>query len=484
MSFEVSAGRVVRANRHARSSPHSYRERWQADYARRLWISDLLVICGCTGLAQYLTPGNPLISLLLAPAWVLALSLGSTRTRRIIGSGAEEYRRVVVACLKLFGAVAVVSVLLELGIARGYLLIAFGAGTAALVAERLLWHRWVASKRAAGDYRSAIVVVGTPDAARAMVSALSRDPGNAHQVVGVCTRGGGPLTERGLLVDGREIPIVGNDLKVADAVRRVGADTVAITTTGTLNGVDFRLLAWELDELGVELLVTAGLVDIAGTRLTHRLVADQPMLQVAKPRYDRAKLIGKSAFDFGASLVIVLALAPVLLGLAVAIRSTTRGPVFYLSERIGRDGRPFRMIKFRSMYAEPDAHLNVLLASKGASGAPLDPHDDPRVTPLGAVMRRYGLDELPQFFNVLRGEMSIVGPRPQVQHVVDGYDGVMRRTLLVRPGLTGLWQVSGRARLTPEDAMRLDLSYVENWSTILDLHLIAKTIGAARYRAA
>ncbi|WP_458688720.1 sugar transferase [Nocardia tengchongensis] len=494
MYYETSAGRAVRVHRPPRPEPRSDRERWQADYASRLSISDFCVLILSVGFAQWIRFGGSgaepplasqlplevrytMVSAMLALAWSITLTLSGTRSPRVIGSGTEEYRRVVAASVKLFGGIAIVSLLLRIDIARGYLAIALPLGMIGLMVERRIWRRWVAGRRARGAYRTAMLVVGSPEAARAMVAAFSLDRDSGYQVIGVCTRTEGPLAESVLEVGGREIPVVASDHDVINAVRRTGADTVAVTATDNLGPADFRRMAWELDELGAELIVTPGLVDIAGTRLTHRVVASMPMLHVEKPQYDRAKSIRKGMFDFCFAIAALLAIAPALAMIALAVKFTSRGPIFYLSERIGRDGQPFRMIKFRSMYADAESHINALIESNGGNPLFFKIRDDPRITSVGKVIRKYSLDELPQFFNVLRGEMSIVGPRPQVQREVDSYDGVMRRRLLVKPGVTGLWQVSGRSDLTPEDAMRLDLSYVENWSMVLDLLLIAKTIG-------
>jgi exopolysaccharide biosynthesis polyprenyl glycosylphosphotransferase len=203
-----------------------------------------------------------------------------------------------------------------------------------------------------------------------------------------------------------------------------------------------------------------------------------PMLHIAKPQYDRAKSTGKAVFDVCFAAAVLLAITPALLGIALAVKATSPGPVFYLSERIGRGGKPFRMIKFRSMFVNADSNIAALIERNGGNPVFFKMKDDPRITPIGRVIRKFSLDELPQFLNVLHGEMSVVGPRPQVQREVDSYDGNMRRRLLVKPGVTGLWQVSGRSDLSLEDSVRLDLSYVENWSMVLDLLLIAKTIGA------
>ncbi len=473
------------------SQARSERERWQGDYARRLCIGDLIVVAAAVATAQIIRFGSPagpplattaplevrytVVSLMFGLLWIGFLSGGGTRSPRVIGSGTEEYRRLISATLRLFGAIAIVSQLFRFDVARGYLAIALPLGLFGLIAERRLWRAWVARRRAAGQYSIRVLVVGGRAAAVAMVAAFEREPESGYQVVGVCTPDGDPAD---MCVGNRVIPVVGQDRSILAAVRAQGADTVAITATDHLGPADFRRIAWELDPLGVELIVAPGLVDIAGVRLTYRLVADMPMMHVGSPRYDRAKSVGKAMFDWCFAGCALLAVAPVLIAIAIAVRCTSPGPVFYRSERIGRDGKPFAMLKFRSMYVDADAHIDQLIENRGGNALYFKVRDDPRVTPVGRLIRKFSLDELPQFINVLRGEMSVVGPRPQVRREVDCYDGIMRRRLLVKPGVTGLWQVSGRSDLSPEDAMRLDLSYVENWSMVMDLLLIGRTIGA------
>ncbi|QIS19727.1 exopolysaccharide biosynthesis polyprenyl glycosylphosphotransferase [Nocardia terpenica] len=488
MSFELHPGSRMSV---IRSTPPSERECWQADYARRLFAGDLLVVGLAVAAAQIIRFGGPadpplatrlplevrytVVSTLLALVWAVFLTSAGSRSPRVIGSGTEEYRRLVAATLELFGVAAIGSLIFHVDIARGYLAIALPLGVTGLIAQRRMWRRWIAKRRVAGGYSIRVLVVGSRDAAAAMVTAFSRDPASGYQVAGVCTPDGAASD---LWVGDRAIPVVGEDRSILAAVRATGADTVAVTATDNLGPADFRRVAWELDPLGVELIVTPGLVDIAGTRLTHRLVADMPMLHVGKPRYGRAESTGKAVFDLFFSLAALTIIAPVLFAIAIAVKFTSPGPVFYRSERIGRGGRPFRMIKFRSMYVDAEAHIAGLIAAHGGNPLFFKMKQDPRVTPVGRVIRKFSLDELPQFLNVLRGEMSVVGPRPQVRREVDSYDSTMRRRLLVKPGVTGLWQVSGRSDLSLEDSMRLDLSYVENWSMVWDLQLIAKTVRA------
>ncbi|WP_433205638.1 sugar transferase [Nocardia sp. CA-107356] len=496
MSFELTDDDDLDVTGPSRTLPRSERERWQEEYVRRLATTDFAVIAASIGMAQLIRFGGPaapplawpmpyevgytVVSVLLAFTWLAFLAACNTRSPQVVGSGAEEYRRLVSATLRLFGALAIMSLIFQIEFARGYLAIALPLGLLGLMSSRLLWRLHTRQRRRRdGEYRTSVLVVGCAEAAQAMATAFSRDPASGYRVVGVCIPdGGADATEYAIRASGKSFSVVGDDRSVLDAVRRSGADTVAVTATDHLGPVELRRMAWDLDPLGVELIVAPGVVDIAGTRLTNRQVAGMPMQHIAKPQYDRAKSTGKAVFDVcfaGAVLIVIL---PAMLAIAMLVKLTSPGPVFYRSERIGRGGKPFRMIKFRSMYLDADRQVGGLIQSNGGNPVFFKMRDDPRITPIGKIIRKFSLDELPQFLNVLRGEMSVVGPRPQVQREVDTYDGNMRRRLLVKPGVTGLWQVSGRSDLSLEDSVRLDLSYVENWSMILDLLLIAKTIGA------
>jgi exopolysaccharide biosynthesis polyprenyl glycosylphosphotransferase len=228
----------------------------------------------------------------------------------------------------------------------------------------------------------------------------------------------------------------------------------------------------------VDLVVSTGAMDVALSRLVMRPIAGLPLLHIDKPQYRGAKRFQKRAFDFCFALAALTVTLPILVVTAIAIKITSRGPVFYSSERIGIDGRPFPMLKFRTMVQDADKQLLNLLDDNESDGLLFKIRKDPRVTPVGRVLRRFSIDELPQFINVLRREMSVVGPRPPLRREVDAYDCEVLRRLLVKPGITGLWQVSGRSDLSWNEAVRLDLSYVDNWSMVGDILIIAKTIGA------
>jgi exopolysaccharide biosynthesis polyprenyl glycosylphosphotransferase len=221
------------------------------------------------------------------------------------------------------------------------------------------------------------------------------------------------------------------------------------------------------------------LTDISGPRIHMRPVAGLPLVHIETPRFEGSKQARKRALDIVGSLSLIAVLMPLIASVALAVKLTSSGPLFYRQTRIGINGKPFGMIKFRSMVVNAHDQLAELLAAQGTSGTPLFKiTDDPRITPIGRFMRKYSIDEVPQLFNVLRGDMSLVGPRPQVAGEVELYDEAARRRLNVKPGMTGLWQVSGRSTLSWEDAIRLDLYYVENWSFTGDLALLARTVQA------
>jgi exopolysaccharide biosynthesis polyprenyl glycosylphosphotransferase len=378
--------------------------------------------------------------------------------------------------LWVFGVIAVISTLFKLEIARGYLAIAFPLGLVALSVNRQVARRYVEAQRRRGRFTTAVLAVGEPRSVKALAQSLMRHPADGYRVVGVCTPG---IPHRGnIVVPGLgPLTVFPYQADIRHAIVASHADTVALTSAAELGPEGIRDLSWQLEKLGVDLVVSPGIVDVAGPRLTVRPVGDLPLIHVDKPQYQGAKRFQKRAFDVCFSLLALLAASPVMTAAAVAIKVTSRGPVFYCSERIGLDGEPFRMIKFRSMVVDAERRLaEVADLNDSLGGVLFKVRSDPRVTRVGRLLRRYSIDELPQFINVLRGDMSVVGPRPPLQREVETYDHRVRRRLLVRPGITGLWQVSGRSDLSWEDSARLDLSYVENWSMLSDLAIAARTV--------
>lgn len=466
---------------------------WYRKYVGWLTLTDLVAVILAVVFAQWLrfgrTPNGAInvsvldgvtylvVSVVIALLWMAALSINHSRSERIIGSGAEEYRRVWSATLAVFGGVAIVSMLLKLDLARGYLMIALPVGIVLLLLSRWIARKVVVrARKSFGRCITRLLVVGSPRAVRDLTLALSREPWSGYDVVGACVPGPSARTEISVPGFG-SVPVFGDESAVARAVTLAGTHAVAVTATEHFHGRGLRDLSWELEGLDIDLLVVPGVIDVVGPRLHMRPVAGLPLIHIEKPQYQGAKKFQKRTFDVGFAGLALLCGLPVLLAIALAVKLSSRGPVLYRQERIGIDGEAFEMFKFRTMVVGADAMVDELVALNESKGGVLFKiTNDPRVTVLGRFLRKYSLDELPQFFNVLKGDMSVVGPRPPLATEVARYDDNAMRRLLVRPGITGLWQVSGRSDLSWEDSVRLDLFYVENWSMMADLLIALKTM--------
>ncbi|MCZ8379272.1 sugar transferase [Mycobacterium sp. CPCC 205372] len=464
---------------------------WERRYAKALLITDVAIVIVAVALAQWLrfgaVPGSgaaifdagySIVSAVVVAIWVVFLGIFRAREPAILGAGPEEYRQVAAATFAAFGAIAIISMLIRVDLARGYLAIALPLGLLGLLCGRRIARRMVAAKRREGSYLKSVLVIGEPEPVRDLVASLARCPDYGYSVVAICQPGRqvGGTAEFPLV---GSVPILADDGDIGACIANSGADTVALTTTERLGSAGIRALSWQLEKLDIDLVVSPGMVGLGGPRLTMRPVVDLPLIHLDKPQYDGAKRFEKRAFDVAFSLLVLLAASPVLMAAAIAVKLTSRGPVIYKSVRIGMDGQPFQMWKIRTMVADADQRRTELASLNEVDGGVIfKMRRDPRVTPVGRVLRRYSIDELPQFVNVLRREMSVVGPRPPLPAEAEGYDSHVRRRLLVRPGITGLWQVSGRSDLAWEDLVRLDLSYVENWSMMTDLIISVKTIRA------
>ncbi len=265
---------------------------------------------------------------------------------------------------------------------------------------------------------------------------------------------------------------------VADLVARVGADTVAVLSCPEMSGVRLRELAWALEKTSTSLCVAPALLDVAGQRTKIRPADGLPLMYMDHPEFTGIPRLLKAVFDRTVALAALTVLSPVMAAIAIAIKIGDGGPVLFSQIRVGVDGSTFKIYKFRTMVSDAEQQKALLAAQNEGGGVLFKIRADPRVTRAGRWLRRYSLDELPQLFNVLSGEMSLVGPRPALPEEADLYGDHVRRRLAVRPGITGLWQVNGRSDLPWEEAVRLDLRYVENWSFMLDLQILWKTWSA------
>jgi len=460
---------------------------------RRLAVTDLLVVVGAAVGAQFVRFGElgpvvqeataarsatgllySLVTVAFATGWMTTLAINDAYDERVIGHGPEEYQRVLQASFRFFAVVAILSYVFKLEIARGYVALAFPVGTIALLLARRLWRVWLVKHRTQGRLARSVLVVGDREHLAGLVRALQSAPGAGYRVVAACC-GDGPAEDIG------DIPVLGAESDAARIAELLGVDTVACTSSWRSGERGLRELGWALEGHDIDFVVSPGLTDIAGPRVLTRPVAGLPLLHIEVPRFSGTQRTIKNVLDRSAAVVGLLVLSPVLVFIGYLIRRGTPGPALFRQERIGRSGEKFSMYKFRTMSDNAEAMLSDVLRDAGREVQPLYKlTNDPRVTRVGRVLRRYSLDELPQLLNVVRGEMSLVGPRPQIAVEVATYADDVRRRLLVKPGMTGLWQVNGRSDLQWDDAVRFDLYYVENWSVLLDLVILWRTLRAVR----
>lgn len=413
--------------------------------------------------------GVPLIDFgWVVPVWFGALALSGAYERREIARGGDELKSVLRASLTAAGIVAMLAYLVNYDMSRPYFALTWTLGTLGLLLERYAVRRVVSHLRVRRQLLHRVVVVGDAVAIRELDAALARQPGLGYVLVGACVA----ETEEQLAV-----PVLGSPARAVRACVEHEADTLLIASGSFASSVDLRQVGWELEGSDIDLIVVPNLIDVAGPRIRLRPLAGLPFVHVEPPRVARAMRWGKAVVDRVGALLLLLTLSPLFLAAAIAVR-TDGGPVFYRHRRVGLDGRELWVWKFRTMRQGADQAQDALIAGLGADPLLFKLRDDPRVTSVGRFLRRYSIDELPQLLNVLAGQMSLVGPRPQVAAEVAQYTQAMYRRLRVRPGLTGLWQVSGRSDLTPDEAARLDLYYVENWSMAGDLMILARTVRA------
>ncbi|GAA4165444.1 sugar transferase [Phytohabitans flavus] len=418
----------------------------------------------------------PVVGPGLVLVWLAFLKVTRCYDDRVLGHGADEYRRVTSASLRLAGAIAIFGYVANVGVARGFLALTFASGIVGLVGGRYVARKWLHRARARGaGWSRRVLVVGDAPHVLELVHTLRREPYAGYRVVGACIPDAllAPVPQR--LGD---VPVVGSFRSILESARAASVDTVAVTASGELTAARLRRLGWQMEGTGIDLVLAPALTDVAGPRIHTRPVAGLPLIHVEAPEFMGTRKIVKGFVDrFTAIVGLTLAL-PVLTVIAIAIKLDTKGPVIFRQIRVGQGGREFGVYKFRTMVVNADEMLAKLAARNEHDGLLFKMRKDPRVTRVGRILRKYSLDELPQLINVLVGHMSLVGPRPPLPSEVARYDGDIARRLLVKPGITGLWQVSGRSDLSWEDGLRLDLYYVENWSLAADVVIMWKTIGA------
>ena len=458
---------------------------WTTSYLRKAGVVDVscALVAGLLALAAYGIHYRNLthqataylaFTAVLPILWSVSVAVAGGYDSRFIGVGTDEFRRVLNAAVFLTAGVAIVSYALRLEFARGYVVVALPSATIFDLVARHRLRRRLHRLRSRGACMRRVVAIGHAPAVADLVAELRRGTYHGLSVVGACLVGGTMLNE----IAG--VPVFGGLGSVTAAVGQFRADTVAVLACPEMNGIRLRELAWDLEKTGTDVCVAPALLDVAGPRTTIRPVAGLPLLHVDHPELDGGKKVIKEAFDRALALTGLILLAPLFAAIMLTIKFTDHGPVFFRQTRVGKNGHTFSVWKFRTMVVDAEQRKGELTARNEAAGALFKMRKDPRVTKPGIWLRRYSLDELPQLFNVLFGDMSLVGPRPALPVEAARYGDHMRRRLVVKPGMTGLWQINGRSDLPWDEAVRLDLRYVENWSFVLDLQILWKTLSAVR----
>ncbi len=405
--------------------------------------------------------------------WAAMLLAVGAYSRDIFGAGTEEYKLVLKASLLSAGLVGIGCFLTRFPLSRGFFVLAFVIGVPLLLTWRLVFRRSIQQTRKHGHLREGVIIAGNPRHIDELAAVLRRESWLGYTVLGALATPGQPLVETAA-----GIPVLGTTQDTMSAIESVDADVIIFADGAFASAHEMRRAMWELEGEAVRTIVVPSLTDVSSERLKVRPVAGLPLVHVDAPRTLHASHWAKRVFDVVGSASLLLLLSPLLLATAMWIKFHDGGRVVFRQTRIGRDGKPFDCLKFRSMVHNAEQLRTELETDHERSSVLFKMVDDPRVTRPGRLIRRLSIDELPQLINVLLGQMSLVGPRPPLPHEAARYSSDMSRRLRVRPGLTGLWQVSGRSDLTWEETVRLDLYYVDNWSMVQDLNILARTVSA------
>jgi exopolysaccharide biosynthesis polyprenyl glycosylphosphotransferase len=418
--------------------------------------------------AQTISVAGPVI----VAIWMLCLVFAGGYAKNFFEMGTAEFRRVATASVAAAGSIGVGCFLLDYPLSREFFFVAVALGTFSLLVGRLALRLLVHRARTTGALQHNVLIVGSRVGVDEVGSVIMRERRLGYRVLGCLTPAGDTAceTEAG-------IPVLGDCDAVTDMVAASGADIVFFANGGVASSEEMRRVAHDLAQDDVHVVVAPRLSGVSGDRVSLRPVGGLPMIHLDPPRATDTARWGKRLLDVVGVLGLLLVILPVVAFAALCIKLHDGGPVFFRQVRVGRDGREFSLLKFRTMVTDAEARLAALHAETGYEGGLFKMVEDPRITKPGRWLRRYSIDELPQLLNILRGDMSMVGPRPPLPHEAATYDDEMARRLHVRPGLTGLWQVSGRSNLSFEEAIRLDLYYVDNWSMFQDFSILTKTVG-------
>ncbi|WP_300016023.1 sugar transferase [Pseudonocardia sp.] len=466
-----------------RAEPLTVRDRWQTRYTVATIANDVVAVLVSVLLGYRLGLGSvipqfgdvaPGVGVLAGALILFGLVIGRAWDPHVLGQGSEEFSRVIRAVVTAAVVLGLLSLAFEATAARPWVFGLMPLAGALAVAGRFVLRSRLHRMRARGRCALPVLAVGTVDSVTDLIDRTRRDTKRGWVISGICTPTG--VADAGG-ADILGVPVLGDLDSVAETARRGGHRVVAVCPTPGWTSRRLHQLAWSIEDLTAELVVDPGLMDVAGPRLHVDPVDGLPLLRLTRPTFTGVPWVAKHIMDRLGSALLLLLAAPLVLAIAIAVK-LDGGPVFFRQTRVGRHGREFSMLKFRSMIVDAEQQLSDLVTHDEGAGPLFKMRRDPRITRVGALLRRFSLDELPQLVNVLGGSMSLVGPRPPLPREVATYGREASRRLLVKPGLTGLWQISGRSDLSWEQSVRLDLRYVENWNLALDALILWRTFGA------
>jgi exopolysaccharide biosynthesis polyprenyl glycosylphosphotransferase len=439
---------------------------------RRVGVTDALSVAAALLLAYWIrfdvrAPVGDFLWLLFAtPIVMVAIFSGFRLYDANRFTPAEEFRRIILAVSVGLSGVATLSFWSHASLSRGWTAASWVFTLVLVLATRRLWHWHIWRARRDGRLTFPTLIVGTNDEARKLEAIMLRRPMGFRPIGLVATASDGGIAG---------LPVLGTVDELRDLIRETGAECIFVAASA-LSAEQMAHVAKAVRLEGVEVRVTATLPQVLSSRLSVQPFGGVMAISLKQARLSGSQAAAKRVFDLAVAGIGLLILSPIFLGVALAVRITSPGPVLYRQRRVGLRGRPFTMMKFRTMLTGSDAMIEQLRIQHGVADLMFKLPDDPRVTPVGRFLRRFSLDELPQLLNVVRGEMTLVGPRPPLPDEVAHYEDWQFDRLEVRPGITGLWQVSGRSDLSFEECVRLDLFYIENWSLAYDLYIVAKTL--------
>lgn len=440
-------------------------------------ISTWLALSARQNLPWFTSDGQDLnqllfpISAVVFVLWPLMIFVMGGYSSMHLGSGSSEYRRVLQASFYTAALMGGTAYLWQYPLSRGYFILLFAIGPVLLLITRRQLRRVLHAARTRGTLLAPVLLVGNAAHVEDLRAVLLREPWLGYSPIGMLLKDA-PSTEE------HALPVLGEPKDCLSVVRRSNAAVVMFAEGSFTSASEFNQLAIGLEDMDVHTVVVPSLTEVSTARMTMRPLAGLPLVHVDRPRAQRAAHWPKRFFDIlGATILLVLA-SPFLLVSAIAIKLDDGGPILFRQSRVGINGKRFDCLKLRTMVTNAE-ELRLTLDTKNESDGPLfKMGQDPRITRPGKWLRRFSIDEMPQFWNVLVGDMSLIGPRPALPREVDAYEKHVRRRLAVRPGITGLWQVSGRSNLPWNETVRLDLYYVDNWSPLQDMQIMARTFGA------